>query len=506
MAQGSLSLAEAVKPASVVLQVADRQLSFDDRDKVVQGFWAHIAKLDVVKPNSIAPVLDDRNTDHRLGLQVVLEEPEQMSTLVKGISTHLAAFPVEIRLTLILHWVRLQVQTASAEEVLSLIPVIPVLMPASQIFQARTTTYVMRGGELSPVEQANLELLRHYLDLSAETAENIIKQALGPYESRRAKLEKYREVLIAELDRQSPLSETTWAELKQLYQNLGLSYDDVAPIDQEYISRIQAEVTRLQMEEEATRLQQEATQAQQDREEPAETIQQRHLNVYGQEFQTAIARSLYPSEFDRGRLEQTRRLWELDTEVVRALERDLTNAQYGSIESAAGLDYTRLRQLLWLQQWEAADQETERLMLTALSHDMHPLTDSNLVLQLNCVDLQTIDALWARYSQQQFGFLAQYQVYIQCERQADDYLRALGWQNSLGIGDVSLLTRRKSYRDLEFSLAAPVGHLPTWRWGSESLEGNYAVNEKMVDSFFLHLEKCMPSPTATSTVETPEGE
>ncbi|MEO1094127.1 MAG: GUN4 domain-containing protein [Cyanobacteria bacterium J06638_28] len=504
MAQGNLSLAETVKPASVILQVVERQLSFDDRDKAVRGFWERIVKLDVTKPNNIAPLVDNRSTDHWLGLQVVLEEPDQTSLLVQAISTHLEASPVEVRLTLILHWVRLQVQTASAEEVLSLMPVLPTLMPAQQIFQARTTTYVMRGGELSPVEHANLELLRHYLDLSPETAENLIKQALGPYESRRAKLDKYREVLIAELDRQSPLSETTWAELKQLYQNLGLSYEDVAPIDQEYISRIQAEVTRLQMEAEATRLQQ-ATESEPAVEEPAENIQQTHLNVYGQEFQSAIARTLYPSEFDRGRLEQTRRLWELDAEVVRALERDLTDAQYGSIESAVGLDYSRLRQLLWLQQWEAADKETERLILTTLSRDMHPLVDSNVILQLNCVDLQTIDALWAKYSQGQFGFFAQYQVYMQYERRADDCLRALGWQNSVGIGDVSLLTRRKSYRDLQFSLEAPVGHLPTWRWGSESLEGNYAVNEMMVDSFFLHLEKCMPSAASTIAVETPEG-
>lgn len=505
MTQGNLSSAEAVKPASVILQVVERQLSVDDRDKAVRGFWERIVKLDVTKPNNIIPLIDNRSTDHRLGLQVVLEEPEQMSLLVKAISTHLEAVPVEIRLTLILHWVRLQVQTASAEEVLSLIAVLPTLMPAQQIFQARTTTYVMRGGELSPVEHANLELLRHYLDLSPETAESLIKQSLGPYESRRAKLDKYREVLIAELDRQSPLSETTWAELKQLYQNLGLSYEDVAPIDQEYISRIQAEVTRLQMEEEATRLQQ-ATQAQQQEvEEPSESIQQTHLNVYGQEFQAAIARSLYPSEFDRGRLEQTRRLWELDAEVVRALERDLTDAQYGSIESAVGLDYSRLRQLLWLQQWEAADKETERLILTTLSRDMHPLVDSSLVLQLNCVDLQTIDALWAKYSQGQFGFFAQYQVYVQCEQRADDCLRTLGWQESMGIGDVSLLTRRKSYRDLEFSLEAPIGHLPTWRWGAASLEGNYAVNETIVDSFFLHWEKCMPAVKPAVAVETPEG-
>ncbi len=503
MAQGTLSLAETVKPASVILQVAESHLSFDDRDSAVQGLWDCVTQLEVTSRTNMTPLMDSRSADHRLGFQILLQAPDRLLALVKGIGDRLNEAPIEIRLTITLGRVRLQVQTALAEEVLSLLPALPPLMPAVQIFQARTETYVMRGGELSPVEQANLELLRYRLDLSPETANSIITRALGPYADRQAKLHKYREVLSAELDRQSPLSETTWTELKHLYQSLGLSYADVAPIDQEYITRIQAEVTRLQQQEEATRLQQ-ATQMQQVESQTEVSDQQVRLQLYRQEFASAIAHTLYPSEFDRGRLEQARRVWELDTEVVRAIERDLTNERYGSIESGCGMDYSRLRQLLWLNQWETADQETERLILTALSRDMHPL-DNKLILQMNCVDLQTIDALWARYSQGQFGFVAQYQVYVQNNRHADDCLQALGWQDSLGLGEVSLLTRRKSYRDLQFGLDAPVGHLPTWRWGAASLQGMYVVNDSMVEAFFMHLEKCLSTSAAPATDSSEQG-
>ncbi|NER81788.1 MAG: hypothetical protein F6K42_19940, partial [Leptolyngbya sp. SIO1D8] len=92
-----------------------------------------------------------------------------------------------------------------------------------------------------------------------------------------------------------------------------------------------------------------------------------------------------------------------------------------------------------------------------------------------------------------FGFRAQQQVYVQRENRADEFLVVVGWQDALGLGNVNLLTRRKPYRDLQFRLDAPAGHLPTWRWGADTLEGAYVVDEELVDTVFLHLEKCMPT-------------
>ncbi|MBE7382027.1 MAG: GUN4 domain-containing protein [Leptolyngbya sp. SIO1E4] len=503
MAEESLSPVIAVKPVSIILQVVEGSLSVEDRDRAVQGLWDRLIQLEITPTANMTPLVDSRHSDHHAGLQVLLREPERVSTLVQGVSDRLAEAPVEIRLLIALGQIQVQIQTKYAERLLGLLPALDTLLPARQLFQARAETYALRGGELSPVEQANLELLRHRLNLSPEMAESIIARALGPYLDRQAKLQKYREVLNAELDRQSPLSDMTWAELRKLYQALGLAYEDVAPIDQEYIARIQAEVTRLQQQEEMTRLQ-EATRLQEEEVQREIEVQQDKADNYRQEFRTAIAKTLYPSEFDRGRLEQARRLWELDPDEVRAIEREVTDERYGPIESKSRLDYSRLRQLLWLNQWEPADQETERLILTALSHDMHPL-DGNAILRLNCVDIQTIDALWALYSRRKFGFRAQQQVYLQRDNRADDFLVAVGWQDSVGLGNVNLLTRRKPYRDLQFSLDAPAGHLPTWRWAADTLEGAYVVDEEIVDTVFLHLEKCMPTPGLGTALGTPDG-
>lgn len=502
MTQGSLSVAEMVKPARVILQIVASELSLDDRDRTVQCFWDHLTGLELTTNASVAPLTESPGGG-RTGLQMVLKEPERVATLVKGVSDRLTDTPVEVRLILLLGNTRLQVQSQQPEDFLGILPALDALLPARKLFRARAETYAMRGGELSPVEQANLELLRHRLGLSTEVTDKLIAQALGPYRDRQAKLQKYREVLSAELERQSPLSATTWGELRKLYQALGLAYEDVAPIDQEYIAQIQAKVTQLQQQEEQTRLQ-EATRLQEEGTQRQIAEQQTHGEQYRQEFQAAITHILYPREFDRGRLEQARRLWDLDPEVVRAIEREVTDERYGAIDSEVGLDYSRLRQLLWMNQWEAADRETERLILSAFSHDMHPLAKSALP-QLNCVDLLTLDGLWSRYSQDKFGFRAQYQVYLEQDRRADDFLEALGWQAFFSLGGIPLMSQQKSYRDFQFSLDAPIGHLPTWRWGVESLEEIYVVSDDLVDAFFLHLEKCLNASAVTSDSAPADG-
>lgn len=496
---------ENPQPANVILQIVDASLSLADRDRIVQVFWDDLTQLELVDYPHITPLADTSQDNTRYGLMVKLSEPERVATWIKDMSERLEVTPVEIRLTCTIQRMRVQIQTASAEELLGVLAAIDAILPAQQIFRARAETYARRGGEITPVEQANLDLLQYRLNLSPDVAQSIIERVLGPYRDRQAKIEEYRRVLNAELERQSPpLSDTTWAELRRLYESLGLSYEDVEPIDREYITRIQAEATRLHMAEEATRLQQE-TQLQAEVNQQQLVAQQNYAELYREEFAAAIAHTLFPSEFDRGRLEQARRNWSLDPEQVRAIEREVTDEKYGPVDSELGLDYGRLRQLLWLNQWEAADQETERLILTGLSRDMRPL-EENAILKLSCIDLQTLDALWTRYSQGKFGFTPQHQVYVQQERRAGEFLAAVGWRDA-GLGGTNLLSRRRSYRELLFDLDAPTGHLPTWRWGANSLEGDYVVDEDIVDIFFHELvEKCLPGLKTSTTALLAEGE
>ncbi|MGF1459573.1 MAG: GUN4 domain-containing protein [Leptolyngbyaceae cyanobacterium] len=498
---------EIAKSSRVILQVVDKTLSVADRDRTVQTFWDDLSQLDLTPTDQITPLRDRSQGNTLYGLEVRMPRPEYLEIWLQDISDRLTTQGTSIRLTCEIGRLRVQIQTATGEELLGLCPVVDTILPARQVFQARAATYAMREGEISPVERANLDLLCYRLNLDPEAAEQMINRALGPYRDRQAKLDKYREVLDAELDRHAPpLDDTTEIELQRLRESLHLSAADVAPIHE-------AEITKRQPPENP------------DPEPPPEpkdktpqqhvVAQQNHAEQYRQEFASAIAHSPYPNEFDRGRLEQARRIWELDRELIRAIERETVDERYGPIDSALHLDYTRLRHLLWLHQWEAADQETERLLLSALSQDMRPLTDS-AILRLHCVDLQTLDQLWSSYSQGKFGFTAQHQVYVQHDRQANEFLAAVEWASGVGLGGVNLLTRRKAYRDLQFNLQAPLGHLPTWRWEANSLEGEYAINEELVNGVFAQLvERCFshlkqppkpPTPSAENATEAGQPE
>ena len=496
---------ESLKPATVVLQIVDATLTADDRDRIVQKFWDDLTQLDITPRATINALPETDPEVTRWGLQVHLTEPDRIVTWVKDMSDRLEVTPVEIRLTCTVDRLRVQTQTGSPEQLLAVIPALKAILPAPQLFQARAQLYAHRGGEITPVERANLELLRYDLDLSQEETEAMITQALGPYVDRQAKLDKYREVLSAEIERQPiPLDNTTHVELRRLYQVLGLSQADIEPINQEYIARIQAEATHLQAQEKAARLQQE-TQRQAEVTQQQVALQQDYAERYRQEYAGAIAHTLYPTDFDQGRLDQARRDWQLDPEVTRAIEREVTDQHYGPIDSAMQLNYSRLRELLWKTQWAAADQETERLILSVVSQDMQPI-DASAFAKFPCVDLHTLDALWSRYSQGRFGFIAQHRIFVQQAVQGGDFLTTIGWKDAIGIGGVDLLTLRKAYRDLQFTLEAPVGHLPTWRWGATTLEGEYALDEAVIERIFHDvIEKCWPRLRSQRVTEVREA-
>jgi hypothetical protein len=303
---------------------------------------------------------------------------------------------------------------------------------------------------------------------------------------------------LEELTRQSPLSEETWATLAELAENLGLPLATAQTLYQDQLTaiQVQAETIRQQQQAEAEAAQQATQQAEsRDQYHDQELERQQNLGEYREMLRHAMQTTLYPPDFDRGRLEQARRLWDIEAEEALRIEEAVRSEIYGSIQSALGIDYGRLRQLLWSQRWREADEETENVILKALRHNMEPL-DRDAILQLPCVDLTTLDRLWSRYSNGRFGFKAQEQVYLQMDRRPVDFLRALDWRGSR----LSLTGGIKPYKSLQFNTSAPSGHLPTWRWCCSSLEDGYNVSESVVEALFMHLDKCLAVSSPPSSL------
>jgi hypothetical protein len=430
--------------------------------------------------------------------------PDRLRAILRRLCDRLDDSPQETLILIYHGQVRLQIQTHRAEELASIFAPAEALLPPESIYLAKAETYVRTRGELSPAEEANLELLAQQLGLATAEAEDLKQMAMGPLKSLEDKQQRFLEVMTIELAHDYPPSDETRDVLFELAENLRLPKSEADRLYQHYLQKIQAEVEAKRQQEQAeaeAARQKSAARDHLEQEQQSQLEQQQHRDQYREMFRRAIQQQLYPLAFDQGRLEQTRQIWHISPDQARQIEAEVRSELYGSIQSAAGVDYTRLRQLLWSQSWREADEETENVILKTLSQDMEPI-DRDGVMRLPCLDLLTIDQLWSRHSGGRFGFQAQYQVFEDAERRPQDFQRLLEWRRdsfNLG-GDL------KPYKSLSFDRTAPKGHLPSWRWCCASLEGGYNVSDAIIEGFFLHLAKCLSmniEPSSTFAWEAP---
>ncbi|NER78655.1 MAG: TIR domain-containing protein [Leptolyngbya sp. SIO1D8] len=132
------------------------------------------------------------------------------------------------------------------------------------------------------------------------------------------------------------------------------------------------------------------------------------------------------------------------------------------LSSEKGIDYTRLRDLLKAGDWKAADKETYEVMLRAVGKKIGEWFTTDELVNFPCVDLLTIDRLWVKYSQGQFGFSVQEQVYVECGAKLDgQYPGDKIWKRFGEKVGWRVENQWIYYRDVTFDAdIAPMGHLP----------------------------------------------
>ncbi|WP_258004682.1 GUN4 domain-containing protein, partial [Cylindrospermopsis raciborskii] len=122
--------------------------------------------------------------------------------------------------------------------------------------------------------------------------------------------------------------------------------------------------------------------------------------------------------------------------------------------------YAKLETLLKAKNFREADLETDRVMLAVAKRQSEGWLRIKDAENFPCKELCTIDNLWLKYSQGKFGISVQQKIYrnlggtwcnfdVNVWRSFGD---SVGWRKQgswLSIGD------------LNFSLSAPTGHLPT---------------------------------------------
>jgi uncharacterized caspase-like protein len=128
------------------------------------------------------------------------------------------------------------------------------------------------------------------------------------------------------------------------------------------------------------------------------------------------------------------------------------------LKSERGVDYTKLRDLLAAKKWKEADEETGRVMLKVAGREEAGWLDKESIEKFPCDDLRTIDQLWLKYSNGDFGLSVQKRIY-QSLGGTSEYDTEV-WEI---FGDRVGWRKKNSWRyydSLTFSEKTPEGCLP----------------------------------------------
>ena len=149
---------------------------------------------------------------------------------------------------------------------------------------------------------------------------------------------------------------------------------------------------------------------------------------------------------------------------------------------------TCLQPLLQQQKWQAADLETQIVMLELCQRQTAGFLRVEDLAKISCLHWRTIDNLWRTYSKDRFGLSIQAEIWRSVGGTSKPdwdtwcrFGRITGWC----VSDDWLY-----WNDVQFNLNAPRGHLPrngAWMgWGL----GDFWVGCKMLDAIVYKLESC----------------
>ena len=157
-----------------------------------------------------------------------------------------------------------------------------------------------------------------------------------------------------------------------------------------------------------------------------------------------------------------------------------------NLASEKGIDYTRLRDLLAAKNRKEADQETYRVMIQAVGKKYGDWFTSNELLNFPCTDLRTIDRLWVEYSNGDFGFSVQKEIYLSVGGKADGKFNREAWEKFSDRVGWRVESSWINYSKVTFDTSPPRGHLPAW-FGLDTFRTSRRqyTSMEMLKMFFL---------------------
>jgi hypothetical protein len=150
-----------------------------------------------------------------------------------------------------------------------------------------------------------------------------------------------------------------------------------------------------------------------------------------------------------------------NTSATQAVETIQSAIDIDDLGSEKGVDYTRLRDLLKAGNWKDADYETYLVMLKAAGREEGDWIRTEELLKFPCTDLRTIDKLWIKHSNGQFGFSVQKQIYLSVGGIADGRYYKETWEKFGDKVGWRMSEEWITYDKVIFSTFTKKGHLPS---------------------------------------------
>ncbi|MEP0924359.1 GUN4 domain-containing protein [Leptolyngbya sp. ST-U4] len=312
------------------------------------------------------------------------------------------------------------------------------------------------------------------------------------------RLKIYQEELNRTIELNYPLTAAALKYLEDYHQSLKLRVGDVERISKPILEQAEAKhQNKLKQQAEAERKRQVEIEQMRQKTEYTNKLQR-----YEQEFRKAIEAQYPLDSFVRHGLRQFQQSLKLsDADVagieepiiapkeaeaarLKQLKREATQKRQEPakqpLPDALRGNYAHLEALLKAGKWKEADQETGKQMCLVMEQPEKCWLRVKDIEQFPYADLQTIDQLWVKYSNDRFGFGAQKKIWQQCGSPRDSYKfikqwkkfgEAVGWRLEGEIDSKSgLITERwKREQELTFDTSAPEGHLPSLLLGQLDL-------------------------------------
>lgn len=180
-----------------------------------------------------------------------------------------------------------------------------------------------------------------------------------------------------------------------------------------------------------------------------------------------------------------------------------TDSVSSLISPETGVDYTSLENLLKKGKWRDANEETLKLMLEAAGRKLQGWIPTDKIKTFACWDLETIDKLWSEYSQGRFGFKVQYQIFVDTGNRPGKLLAVEKYQD---FGDRIGWRTNNDWiifkENLNYSLDAPIGHLPAPRREYQITGGRLeytTLAQRMVECRLVNDNTAPPLPTGSNS-------